>query len=48
MADDRKLTLRANLSGKQVTARDVTGTLIWGRQGDALAPWAIQWWIGDK
>ncbi len=48
MADDRPLTLRANLSDKPVTASAATGTLIWGRQGDALAPWAIQWWIGDK
>ena len=48
MSDDRKLLLRANLSDKQATASSMTGTLIWGRQGDALAPWAIQWWIGDK
>ncbi len=48
MGDDRQLTLRANLSDKPVTASAATGTLIWGRQGDALAPWAIQWWMGDK
>lgn len=48
MSDDSLLVLRANLSDKPVTAPAASGTLIWGRQGDALAPWAIQWWIGDK
>lgn len=48
MADDRQLMLRANLSDKRVTASAATGTLIWGRQGDALGPWAVQWWMGDQ
>ncbi|UGV25647.1 malto-oligosyltrehalose trehalohydrolase [Rhodopseudomonas boonkerdii] len=48
MGDDTRLLLRANLSDKQVTASTTSGTLIWGRQGDVLAPWAIQWWMGDK
>jgi 1,4-alpha-glucan branching enzyme/maltooligosyltrehalose trehalohydrolase len=48
MADERKLTLLANLSDQTVPGAAASGTLIWGRQADALAPWAIQWWIGDQ
>ena len=48
MGDDARLMLRANLSDRPAVASPIAGMLIWGRQGDALAPWAIQWWLGDR
>ena len=46
---DARLSLAANLSDRTIAvqSREVRGSPIWGKPGDAMKPWSVLWHLED-